>query len=169
MEYGSSTAKAPPLLLEGTPVAPQATVTELLLKLELLTFKYDSATLFAYTAPPPPLAVPGRTEVESVSAEHPEKLEFKMRTVTLVPAKASALGGKSEPAENRDNWGEWSSANAPPYTEEDPRELDADPPVNDTAEHLENELLVKVMWTFLAVVVPMVAVNEPPTPFELKM
>jgi hypothetical protein len=155
--------------LEGTPVAPQATVTELLLKLQLLTFKYDSATLFAYTAPPPPLAMPGRTEVELESAEPSRKLEFKIRTVTFVPAKASALGGKSEPSENRDNWGEWSSANAPPYPEEDPRELDADPPVNDTAEHLENQLLVKVMWTLRAVVVPVVVVNEPATPFELKM
>jgi len=157
------------VLLDDTPVAPQATVTELLLKLQLLTFKYDSAMLFAYTAPPPPLAMPGRTEVESVSAEHSRKLEFKIRTVTFVPAKASAMGGKSEPTENRDNWGEWSRANAPPYTEEDPWELDADPLVNETAEHLENQLLVKVMWTFLEVVVPAVAVNEPATPFELKM
>ena len=145
------------------------TVKELLLKLQLLTFKYDSATLFAYTAPPPPLAVPGRTEVESVSAEHSRKLEFKMRTVTLVPAKGRAMGGKSEPAENRDNWGEWSSANAPPYTEEDPRELDVDPPVNETTEHFENQLLVRVMWTFRAVVVPVVACNKAATPFELKM
>ena len=169
MEYGSSTAKAPPLLLEGTPVAPQATVTELLVKLELLTFKYDSATLFAYTAPPPPLAVPGRTEVESVSAEHSKKLEFKMRTVTLVPVKDSTLGGKSEPEEKKDNWGECSRASAPPYAEEDPREFDVDPPVNETAVHLEIQFLVKLMWTFLAVVVPMVDFTVSAAPFEWKM
>ncbi len=144
------------------------TVTELQLKLELLTFKYASATLFAYTAPPPALAVPRRTEVESVSAEHSKKLEFKMITVTFIPVKASGLGGKSEPTINRDNWGEWSRANAPPYAEEDPRELDAEPPVNETAEHFENQLLVKVMCTLRAVVVPIVDV-KPPIPFELKI
>ena len=89
--------------------------------------------------------------------------------MALVPVKASALGGKSEPTENRDTWGEWNRANAPPYAEEDPKLLDADPPMNETAVHLKNQFWVKVMLTLRAVVVPMVDVNEPPTPFELKM
>ena len=104
-EPGHSTANAPPLLLEGVPVAPQATVTELLLKLQLLVLKFDRATLFAYTAPPPPLATPGRTDVELVLAEQLAKLEFKIITVKLNPVKFIALDDFSDPPVNSETCG----------------------------------------------------------------
>jgi hypothetical protein len=99
-EPGNSTASAPPQLLEGVPVAPQATVTELLLKLQLLALKFDRATLFVYTAPPPPLAVPGRTDVELVSPEHLSKLEFEITTCKLNPVKFMALEDFNDPRTN---------------------------------------------------------------------
>ena len=138
----TSTATAPPLLLEGAPVAPHATATELLLKLELLTLKFNRATLLAYTAPPPPLAEPGRTDVELVRAEHSKKLEFDMRTVRLVPVRIGAFGGNSEPPMNSDTWAAWRRANAPPKTEAAPRDPDEDPPVNEVAEQFANTLSV---------------------------
>ena len=126
--------------MEGAPVAPHATATELLLKLELLTLKLNSATLLAYTAPPPPLAEPGRTDVELVSAEHSTKSEFEIKKVRLVPAKIGAFGGNSEPPMNTDTWAACSRANAPPKTEETPRDPDEDPPVNEAAEQYANTL-----------------------------
>ncbi len=128
--------------MDGAPVVPNATATELLLKLELLTLKLNRATLLAYTAPPPPLAEPGRTDVELVSAEHSKKLEFEMRKVRFVPAKISAFGGNSEPPMNSDTWAAWSRAIAPPKTEETPRDADEDPPVNEVAEQSANMFLV---------------------------
>ena len=47
LKHGSSTANAPPLLLEGTPVAPLATRTELPLKRHSLTLMLDKAALLA--------------------------------------------------------------------------------------------------------------------------
>ncbi len=123
-------------------MAPHATATELLLKLEWLTLKFNRATLLAYTAPPPPLAEPGRTDVELVSAEHSKKLEFEIRKVRLVPAKIGAFGGNSEPPMNSDTWAAWSKASAPPKTEETPRDPDEDPPVNEVAEQFANMLSV---------------------------
>ncbi len=155
--------------MEDAPVAPQATVTELLLKLELLTLKFDRATLFEYTAPPPPLAVPGRTDVELVSAEQLTKLEFNMITVRLDPVNVGTFVGSSEPSMNSETWGECSRANAPPYTEEVPREPDADPLANETAEQFANQLLLKEMWEFCRVVVPVIVVKDSNRPTELKM
>ena len=43
---------------------------------------------------------------------------------------------------NVDTWGECRKDKAPPYTEAVPRELDAGPPVNETASQSVNELPV---------------------------
>jgi hypothetical protein len=52
----ASAATAPPLLKEGRPVAPLATVTVQLLNVDSITLKLVRAALLAYTAPPPPFA-----------------------------------------------------------------------------------------------------------------
>ena len=111
---GNSTASAPPLLLEGTPLLPNATYTELPMKLQSIALKLDITMLLAYTAPPPPLDVPGRTDVEVVNALHSMKFEFEMMTVKLNPTKLVELGEDNRPFLNSDTCGECSIANAPP-------------------------------------------------------
>ncbi len=113
-----------------------------------------NATLLAWTAPPPPLALPGRTDGELVNAKHAVKLELKMKNVRLNPANLSAWGGWSTVLMNVDTWGECSSDTAPPYTEEVPREVDLGPPVNETALQFVNELPVTAMRLSWTVVVP---------------
>jgi len=87
---GISIDTPPPLLLEGEPLAPIATVTEQLLNADDCRLTFANATLLAYTAPPPPLAVPGGTAVELVKDEHAVKLELKMKNVRLNPANFGA-------------------------------------------------------------------------------
>ena len=134
-----STDTPPPLLLEGRPLAPIATTTEQLLNDDDCMLTFANATLLAYTAPPPPLAAPGTTDVELVTAEHAEKLQLDMENVTLNPANIGAWGGCSTPPMNVDTWGECSRDKAPPYTEVVPS---AGPPVNETASQSVNELSV---------------------------
>jgi hypothetical protein len=134
----------PPLLLDGDPTVPIATVTEQLLNDEDCRLMFANATLLAYTAPPPPLAMPGSTDVELVKAEHEKKLELMMRRVKLNPANFSALGGRSTVPPNEETWGECSTDNAPPYTEVVPNELGEGPPVSETAEQFVNVQLVTV-------------------------
>ena len=71
----ASTANAPPLLEDDNPVVPEATLTVLLMKVDMVTLKLVIATLFAYVAPPPPFAPPGRTDDALENAEHWEKLD----------------------------------------------------------------------------------------------
>jgi hypothetical protein len=99
---GMSTDTPPPLLFEGDPTAPIATVTEQLLNDDDCRLTSANATLLAYTAPPPPLAFPGRTDLEFVTAEQAEKLEIRMENVRLDPASFSAWGGWSQVASNSD-------------------------------------------------------------------
>jgi len=159
---GISTDTPPPLLLEGKPLAPIATVTEQLLNDDDCMLTLANATLLAYTAPPPPLAVPGTTDVELVKAEHAVKLELEMKNVRLNPANFSAWGGRSAVPLNMDTWGECSSDTAPPYTEEVPREVDVGPPVNETALQFVNELPVTAMRLSWTVVVPKDGRNPAP-------
>jgi len=158
---GISTDTPPPLLLEGEPLAPIATVTEQLLNDDDCMLTLANATLLAYTAPPPPLAVPGRTDVELVKAEHAVKLELKMKNVRLNPANFSAWGVWSAVPLNADTWGACSSDTAPPYTEVVPRD---GPPVNETALQFVNELPVTAMRLFWKVVVPREGRNPTPDP-----
>ena len=139
LPLGISTETPPPLLLEGEPLAPIATTTEQLLNDDDCTLTFANATLLAYTAPPPPLAAPGTTDVELVTAEHAVKLQLDMENVTLNPANIGAWGGCSTPPMNVDTWGECSRDKAPPYTEVVPS---AGPPVNETASQSVNELSV---------------------------
>jgi hypothetical protein len=157
---GISTDTPPPLLMEaGKPInkgkplmkAPIATVTEQLLNDDDCMLTLANATLLVYTAPPPPLAVPGTTDVELVKAEHAVKLELEMKNVRLNPANFSAWGGWSAVPLNSDTWGECSSDTAPPYTEVVPRD---GPPVNETALHFVNELPMTAMRLSWKVVVP---------------
>ena len=150
---GISTDTPPPLLLEGKPTAPVATVTEQLLNDDDCMLTLANARL-AYTAPPPPLAVPGSFDVELVKAEHAVKLELEMKNARLNPANFSAWGGWSTLSLRSDTWGECSSDTAPPYTEEVPREVDLGPPVNETALQSVNELPVTAMRLSWTVVVP---------------
>lgn len=144
-EPATSTASAPPLLFDTAPVAPQATVTELLSKTQSRTLKFDRATLFTYAAPPPPLARPGRVEVELVSAAQFRKVEFKMLTVRPDPLTPGGCGDDSRPEANSETWVLWSKANAPPYTEDEPTEPDVDPIVTEITEQFENVTLVIAM------------------------
>jgi hypothetical protein len=148
---GISTDTPPPLLLEGKPTAPIATVTEQLLNDDdsMLTL---AKTTLAWTAPPPPLAVPGRTDAEMVKAEHVVKLELSMKNAKLNPANFSAWRGWSTVLPlNVDTWGECSSDKAPPYTEVVPKD---GPAVNETALQFVNELLVTAIRLFRTVVIP---------------
>ncbi len=105
-EPRTTTANAPPLLFEATPVAPQATVTELLVKTQFRTLRLDRATLLTYTAPPPPLARPGRVDDELVKTEQLKKVEFKMKKTRLVPPNDSLFGGDIKPEVNSETWAE---------------------------------------------------------------
>jgi hypothetical protein len=78
----ASMDNAPPLLKDDKPVA---TLTKLLMKVHWITLKFVMATLFAYVAPPPPFASPGRTDDALENAEHWEKLDVDIRTVRLEP------------------------------------------------------------------------------------
>jgi hypothetical protein len=148
LPLGISTDTPPPLLLEaGKPIAPIATTTEQLLNDDDCRLTFANATLLAYTAPPPPLAAPGTTDVELVTAEHAVKLQLEMRNVTLNPANFSAWGGWSALMYT---WGEKNSDNAPPYAEAVPRALNE---VKETAEQFVNELPVTAMRESTTVVV----------------
>jgi hypothetical protein len=160
---GISTDTPPPLLLEGGPLAPIATVTEQLLNDDDCMLTLANATLLAYTAPPPPLAVPGTTDVEFVKAEHAVKLELEMKNVRLNPANFSAWGGWSAVPMNANTWGECSSATAPPYTEVVPR----DGPLNETALQFVNELPVTAMRLSRTVVDPKIGRFPKPGPNEV--
>ena len=112
---GISTDTAPPLLFEGWPLALLATVTAQLLKVDDCRLKFQNAALLAYTAPPPPLAIPGRTDAGLVIAEHSVKLEFRIKIVKLNPANVGGCWeGLNTFAQNKDTWGECIIANAPP-------------------------------------------------------
>jgi len=87
----ASTANAPPLLEDDKPVVPDATLTLLLMKMDMVTLKLVIATLFAYVAPPPPFAFPGRTDDALENAEQWEKLDLDIRTVRLKPVALSSL------------------------------------------------------------------------------
>jgi hypothetical protein len=145
LALGISTNTPPPLLVEGTPEkAPVATFTEQLLNDDDSTLTFANATLMACTAPPPPFDAPGRTDVDLVTAEHAVKPELKIKKVRLNPANFSAWGGWSVYVApmNMDTWGECSTDNAPPYTEEVPRDC---PSVVETAEQFVSELLITSM------------------------
>jgi len=124
-ELGSpaSTAKAPPLLKEGRPVAPLATDTMLLLNVHSVTLKLVRAALFAYTAPPAPFASPSRPDNALENTEHAEKWDFDIRTVKLNPLTRTPTEGSNTPLLKSETWGEFSIAKAPPKTEDEPREL----------------------------------------------
>jgi hypothetical protein len=102
----TSTASAPPLLLDVTPVAPHATSTELLSKVVLLMLKFDKATLSRYTEPPPPSAEPGRTEEDTAWAEHRKKLLPEMITSKFDPDVFALCRGENIPFSIRDDCGE---------------------------------------------------------------
>ena len=95
LTLGISTDTPPPLLLVGIPLAPIATTIEQLLNDDDCTLIFANATLLAYTAPPPPLAAPGTTDVELVTAEHAVKLQLNMENETLNPTNFGAWGGCS--------------------------------------------------------------------------
>ena len=102
-----STAKAPPLLKEGRPVAPLATVTVQLLNVDSITLKVVRAALLAYNVPPPPLASPGRADDEFENTEHCKKWDFDIRTVTLDPlAPSTPTEGSNRPCLKLETWGE---------------------------------------------------------------
>ena len=75
---------------------PLVTRTKQLLKLESLKVKLDTAAPYTYTAPPPPLAAPGRTEDGWVTAEHSEKLELVIVTDKFEPVVFKERGGVFE-------------------------------------------------------------------------
>jgi hypothetical protein len=102
----ASTANAPPLLEDDRPVA---TLTVLLMKVDMVTLKLVIATLFAYVAPPPPFASRGRTDDALDNAEHWVKLDLDIRTVRLEPVDLSSVpGGKGcdRPSLKSETWGE---------------------------------------------------------------
>jgi hypothetical protein len=103
----ASTAKAPPLLKEGSPVAPLATVTVQLLNVDSIKLKLVRAALLAYTAPPPPFASPGRADDEFENTEHRKKRDFDIRTVTLDPlAPSTPSRGSNRPVMKLETWAE---------------------------------------------------------------
>jgi hypothetical protein len=104
LAVGISSDIAPPLQFDGTPLAPLATLTVQLIKVEERNVTFEKATLLRYTAPPPPVAVPGRTAVEFVRAEHAMKLELKASKVKLNPTKLGAIVEAITPATNSTNW-----------------------------------------------------------------
>ncbi len=152
LAIGTSTDTPPPLLLDaGEPTAPIATVTKQLLNDDECIVIFEYATLLAYTAPPPPLAIPDGTDVELVTAEHAAKLQLIMNNVKLDPANFSAGVGRNEVKRKTETWGECSTDSAPPYTEV---ELDATPPVKETAEQSVKELSVNATLESMTVVTP---------------
>jgi hypothetical protein len=152
LPLGISTDTPPPLLFEaGKPTVPIATTTEQLLNDDDCRLTLVNATLLAYTAPPPPLAAPGTTDVELVTAEHAVKLHLDMENVTLNPANFGAWEGCITLLKNVETWGACSMDKAPPYTEAVPR---AGPPVNETASQSVNELPVTATRQSCIEVVP---------------
>jgi hypothetical protein len=150
-ESPASTAKAPPMLKEGSPVVPLATDTMLLLNVDSVTLKLVRAALLAYTAPPPPLASPGRADDEFVNNEHWKKWDFDIKTVTLNPLEPSTPAeGSNKPCLKLETWGEWSIAKAPPKTEDVPRELS----VTDTAAQFVTLLRLNTTTEFVMEVLP---------------
>jgi hypothetical protein len=106
-EPPASTAKAPPLLKEGSPVVPLATVTVLPLNVDSVTLKLVRAALLAYNVPPPPFASPGRADDEFENTEHCKKWDFDVRTVTLNPlAPSTPTEGSNRPCLKLETWGE---------------------------------------------------------------
>jgi hypothetical protein len=105
----ASTANAPPLLEDDKPVVPDATFTLLLMKMDMVTLKLVIATLFAYVAPPPPFASPGRTDDALENAKQWEKLDLDIRTVRLKPVvlrSAPRSKGCNRPSRKSETWGE---------------------------------------------------------------
>jgi hypothetical protein len=106
LETPASTATAPPLLKEDSPVAPLVIVTRLLTNLESITLMLVKATLLAYIAPPPPFASPGRTDAALERTEHCVKRDFKINTVRLNPLTAGGvLNGIKNPCLNSETCG----------------------------------------------------------------
>jgi hypothetical protein len=156
---GASTDSAPPLLVEVNPVAPLATVTELLLNVEEVTKTVDKDTLRTYKAPPLPFVEPGRIADANDRAEHSAKLQFKTETVKLKPSDWVSLCSKNMSLSNNDICGDCTRATAPPYTEEEPSELEPGPSVNDTLEQFVNWLSDK-STAELRTVLPPTDVNK---------
>jgi hypothetical protein len=147
-----STDTPPPLLFDaGEPTAPIRTVTKQLMNDDDCTLTFVNAALLAYTAPPPPLAMPIGTDVELETAEHAIKLQLDMNNMRLDPANFSAGGGRNVWNLKMETWGECSTDSAPPYTEV---VLDAAPSVNETAEQSEKELPVTATRESSTVVAP---------------
>jgi hypothetical protein len=95
----ASTANALPLLKEDKPELPIATVKLLSLNVDSITPKLARAALFAYTAPPPPLASSRRPEDAFEVAEHWENKDLDIRTVRLNPvALFSVSEGSNKPS-----------------------------------------------------------------------
>ncbi len=83
--------KAPPLLKDGNPVVPLATVTTLDANVDLLTLKLASAVLLAYIAPPPPFASPRRPDSALENTEHSENTDIEITIVRFAPVEMRGL------------------------------------------------------------------------------
>ena len=81
----------PPLLKDGNPVVPQATVTTLDANVDLLTLKLASAVLLAYIAPPPPFASPRRPDSALENTEHSENTDIEITIVRFAPVEMRGL------------------------------------------------------------------------------